>query len=374
MSNDTFAAPPTAWPACGARHLQADARGWHRPEPDYWRHWLQRPELALVPESCVGEQALHEALMRDPLRSVIAGQIEAIADADVRENWRHFLNLRDAVQRAGTLEAAWAGFFRAERIALPPLFLDLLVQAIVVRVLAAETDALLWRAAELLFRRQRVMLHEGRVLAGDAEVLDHLHETAGLGSMGALLQQAGATLRGVDLPVLDADRGADYFKAVKAASSAGQGGHRFILDLTHTVQQALPHGLVLTLNRAQSGLSALARVLERWTLHLHGVAVQIEPLARVDDPAWRWHIGLDAEATTLLNDLYQGRALGAERERRLLGLFRLRFTDPAQQREDLRGKPVYLGLAMNAQGLLKLKPQNLLLDLPLQAAPLSPVP
>ena len=32
---------------------------------------------------------------------------------------------------------------------------------------------------------------------------------------------------------------------------------------------------------------------------------------------------------------------------------------------DVRGKPVYLGLAMDAQGLLKLKPQNLLLNLPL---------
>jgi hypothetical protein len=31
----------------------------------------------------------------------------------------------------------------------------------------------------------------------------------------------------------------------------------------------------------------------------------------------------------------------------------------------VQGKPVYLGLAMNAQGLLKLKPQNLLLNLPL---------
>jgi hypothetical protein len=31
----------------------------------------------------------------------------------------------------------------------------------------------------------------------------------------------------------------------------------------------------------------------------------------------------------------------------------------------VQGKPVYLGLAMNEQGLLKLKPQNLLLNLPL---------
>ena len=36
-------------------------------------------------------------------------------------------------------------------------------------------------------------------------------------------------------------------------------------------------------------------------------------------------------------------------------------------RADVQGKPVYLGLAMNEQGLLKLKPQNLLLNLPVAA-------
>lgn len=345
------------WPSSAARHLSADARGWHPPTPDYWRHWLQRPELALVPESCVAERALHAALLDDPLRSVIPGQIEALLDADVRANWRHFLTLRDRVQRAGTLEAAWAGCFDGTPITLPPLFLDLLVQSVLARLLAAETDALVWRAAELLFRRQRVQLHDGRVLAGDADTLDHLHETAGLGSMGALLKQAGASLRGVDLQVLNPDNADTYL--------AGTGEFRFLLDLTHTVQQSLPHGLVLHMNRADSGLKALAQVLQRWVTHLHGVVVQVEPLSRVDDPAWRWHVGLDAQASLLLDDLYQGKRLSESRQRRLISLFRLRFADPAQQREDVRGKPVYLGLAMDEAGLLRLKPQNLLLNLPL---------
>jgi hypothetical protein len=47
---------------------------------------------------------------------------------------------------------------------------------------------------------------------------------------------------------------------------------------------------------------------------------------------------------------------------------RLSFADPAQMQAELAGKPVYLGLAMNAQGLLRLKPQNLLLNLPLATA------
>jgi hypothetical protein len=32
---------------------------------------------------------------------------------------------------------------------------------------------------------------------------------------------------------------------------------------------------------------------------------------------------------------------------------------------DVAGRPVYLGLAANAQGQLRMKPQNLLLNLPL---------
>ena len=57
-----------------------------------------------------------------------------------------------------------------------------------------------------------------------------------------------------------------------------------------------------------------------------------------------------------------------ERQQRLISLFRVRFDDPLQMRSDLQGKPVYLGLAMTAEGLLRLKPQNLLINLPLSAA------
>lgn len=348
------------WPACGVHLLSTDDRGWLRPTPDYWRHWLQRPELALVEESCVAERALHESLMREPLMTVIAGRIDAVVDADVRDNLRLFLRFRDAVQAAGTLEAAWTGFFRAGAIQIPPLFLDLMAQAIAARVLDGVDDAWQWRAAELLFRRQRVRVQDGRVLSGDADTLDRLNETGGVGSIGQLLKQAGATLPDVQIKVLGDDNAVDYFH-----SRARTDHHPFVLDLTHEVQQQLPHGLTLTMTRAQSGLKALARVLERWVAHLQGVAVSIQAESRVTDPAWRWHIGLDVEATALLNDLYNGQTVSEARQQRLISLFRLTFADAQQQREDLRGKPVYLGLAMTDQGLLKLKPQNLLLNLPL---------
>ena len=45
--------------------------------------------------------------------------------------------------------------------------------------------------------------------------------------------------------------------------------------------------------------------------------------------------------------------------------FRLAFAQPLDMRSDVAGRPVYLAMAQDAQGLLKLKPQNLLLNLPL---------
>jgi hypothetical protein len=141
-----------------------------------------------------------------------------------------------------------------------------------------------------------------------------------------------------------------------------------LLDLTHELQNELPHGLILSMVNARSGLKALSVVLARWVQHFLGVSVQIEPVQKVNDPAWRWHVGLDVTATALLNDLYQGKDLDATAQRQLISLFKLRFDNPQDMHADVQGKPVYLGLAMNAQGQLKLKPQNLLLNLPLASS------
>ena len=351
------------WSSCGFALLERTPRGWLCPTDDYWRLWLARPELALVDESCPAERALHASLMQSPTRAVAAAELEALEDTDARANYRLFLTFRDAVQAAGSLEAAYAGFFKAGAISVPPLFLDLMVQAIVCNLLQDEPDAWLWRAAELLFRRQRVSVQDGRVLSGDSEVLDLLNETGGLGAVGRLLVQGGASVPAVQMEVLGAESAGRYMNSL-----AGPGRFNFLLDLTHEVQRELPHGLTLTMNRADSGLKALAQVLEKWVQHFLGVAVQIQAESRIEDPAWRWHLGLDAESTQLLNDLYTGQTVAPERQQRLISLFKLRFNDPQDMRADVQGKPVYLGLAMTADGLLKLKPQNLLLNLPLARA------
>ena len=51
---------------------------------------------------------------------------------------------------------------------------------------------------------------------------------------------------------------------------------------------------------------------------------------------------------------------------RLLSLFRLAVADKGAVIDEMAGRPVYLGLAMDRQGKLRLKPQNLLLNLPLR--------
>jgi hypothetical protein len=106
-------------------------------------------------------------------------------------------------------------------------------------------------------------------------------------------------------------------------------------------------------------------VLQKWIAHFLGVIVTIHPQREIDDERWVWHVGLDAEASALLNDLYNRAEVDDERMRRLLCLFELRFANPADMRPQIAGRPVYLAMAMDANARLKLKPQNLLLNLPL---------
>jgi hypothetical protein len=67
----------------------------------------------------------------------------------------------------------------------------------------------------------------------------------------------------------------------------------------------------------------------------------------------------------MLNEIYNGGAVEAERMQRIIGLFRVDFTQPTDMRAEIAGKPVYLGLAVTADYRLRMKPQNLLTNLPL---------
>lgn len=355
------------WPACGWRLLQRDAQGWLVPTPEYIAAWLARPELALVAESCRAEIALHQALAADPLRPVSPQDLAALADADARENYDHFIRLRSGLLQAGTLQAWLLAQWRSGDVRVPPLFIHLVVQAVLRGLLQDQadpghsTDAFAARAAEMLFRPQRVSTHEGRLLAGDQGTLDLQRQTHGFGDIGRLLAQAQQPLKTVQMQVLQADTQAAYW----AEASRTHGHHSFLLDLTHDIRQELGHGLEFHLTAAHSGLKALAEVLQAWVQHLLGVAVRITPQQKIADPQWRWHVGLDAEASALLNDLYEDRPVAADRMQRLVSLFRLDFVNPQEMRADLAGKPVYLALCTTADQVLRIKPQNLVLNLPL---------
>jgi len=122
---------------------------------------------------------------------------------------------------------------------------------------------------------------------------------------------------------------------------------------------------VLNLNHGQPGCLALARVLERWIAHFHGVRPVVKPVREIPDEDWVWHVGLDAEATALLNEIYNGGEVEEGRMKRVIGLFRVDFRDAVVMRPELAGAPVFLGLAAAPDGTLRMKPQNLLMNLPL---------
>ena len=73
--------------------------------------------------------------------------------------------------------------------------------------------------------------------------------------MGRLLMEGGATLKAVDVKVLHPDNAERYF-----AQREGLGRYAFLLDMTHELQNELPHGLILSMVNARSGLKALSVV------------------------------------------------------------------------------------------------------------------
>lgn len=106
-------------------------------------------------------------------------------------------------------------------------------------------------------------------------------------------------------------------------------------------------------------------MLQKWIHHFLGVDVKIKPLKEVSDPNWVWHVGLDAASTEILNALYNKESVDEPDMARLLCLFRLEFINSTDTRPEFSGRNVYMAIAMNEKNELKLKPQNLLFNLPL---------
>lgn len=332
------------WASSGFRHLARGAEGWLVPGDAYLRHFLGRPELVPPPEAGPAERHLHARLMDKPRLAVGAGDLAAVEDADARENWAEYLRFRERLLAAGTVEACYVGQFRQAAVDLAPPFLDALAQVIVRGLIDADADPWLARAGELFFRPQRVSTEGGQVLVADASTIEAYAETGGFGNVGRLLRQQQTPLATVKMDVLHAENAPFYFLRDEL--------HSFLLDLTP----------------GREGARALATVLERWVAHLAGARVAIEPLERIADAHWRWHAGLDTESSAILNALYRGEEVAPAARARLATLFRLDFLDPADAHPEAAGRPVYLGLAFREDHTLRMKPQNLLVNLPFAPA------
>ena len=332
---------PDFWLSCGYRLLTVGADRRLTLTDDFLRASLLRPELAPIPESCAAELALHEKLIAAPRASVAASELLAIVDDDARENYGIWLRFRERVAAAPSVEAAYVTLFR-EGVDVPPLLVHQLTEILLRHILGAAADPIEARVAEMLFRPQNIAVTpDGAVMAADAATVELLAATGGFGSLGELLQQNRTPLRTIDLDTLDTANASAYWDRDER------------------------HDLAVSLNRGRPALDALCRVLEKWIAHMQGVVVTIRPQTEIDDERWVWHVGLDAEASALLNDLYNRVEVDAERMKRLLCLFVLEFSNPGDMRPAIAGRPVYLAMAMDADSRLKLKPQNLLLNLPL---------
>jgi hypothetical protein len=298
--------------------------------------YLARPELVPPDEACSAERDLHAALLADPRRPVGQPEIAALVDADARENWTFMIGLRDRLVAARTIEAAYLAIVR-DRAAVPPIFLNQLVHLILRNALDGCADPYVLRAAELFFRPQRASLHEGTMLLADAELVEEHAKGQGASPLVAMLGRDPAA----ELDILDDDNAWTYWSRSDAFTMALNIG---------------------TNTRSREGL---ARVIEVFVEHLLNARVRVSPVERVEDRDWRWFVGLDAEGTKIGNALWRGDSVDPDTAGRVLALFRLDFAPGTVLDARAEGHPVYLILAMGEDRIVRVKPQNLIMGLPL---------
>jgi hypothetical protein len=322
------------WLSCGHLLLDRGEDGGLIVTDEFLKAYLARPEMTAPADACSAERALHRDLLGDPRQAVESRQIAAIADADARENWEYLISWRDHLVRHATLEAAYLAIVR-NKLKFPRIFLDQLVQVILRNILDDCDDVFVVRAAELLFRTQRLTSYEGSLVAADEEVVPG-SSARPLSPLAAMLGLSAAA----DVDVLSEANAGMYWERSDSFDMA--------LDLTG----------------GRRGLAALGNVAARWVRHLLAVDVQIEPVTELRNVNLTWYVGLDADATRIGDALWNGHELDQAARELVVGLYRLTFADDAELIEQARGAPTYLIAAMSADRTLRLKPQNLITGLP----------
>jgi hypothetical protein len=328
------------WVASGHHLTRRADHGGLVATPELIMAYLARPELMPPADACEAERNLHASLLANPLRSVSKADIFALADADARENWTFMIAFRDRLMTAASLEAAYVNLARNGANDLPPIFLSQLCHLILRNALEGCDDPYTLRAAELFYRSQQATIHEGTLLLADAETVEaqqqgqhDIHSSP----LTAMLQPKAFG----EMDVMDDENAWTYWSRSDA------------------------HAMVMNMGGNPRARAGLCRAIERWVAHLMGVAVRVETVASIEDHDWRWFIGLDAEGTRIGNALWDGAELDANVTERIIALMRLTIEEPRLVHERVGTRPVYLILAMGADKVVRLKPQNLVAGLPL---------
>jgi hypothetical protein len=323
-------------------HLLEQVEGGHLAvTDDFLRAYLMRPEVRPIDESCDAERALHAALLENPKKSVSEQEIGAVADVDTQENYRILLRFFERLLKSDTVEACYIDIIKDPDAVFPGLFMDQLVQVVLRNILDEKQYPLWARAAELLFREQVVTVKEGSIIVADGETVEMRTAGGGEGGPGQLVVETAPARIEVDMDVLREQNYESYWNRSEYYDTA--------LDITYL----------------QPGQDALCRVMELWIKHFLDVDVSIQPQSEIEDEKWVWHVGLEGESTSLLNDLYNEVDVDEDRISRMLALFQLEFKDNGAMLSDVAGRPVYMAMSMSPANTLRLKPHNLLFNLPL---------
>ena len=307
--------------------------------------YLARPELMPPADACDGRTPV---CMRAcwPIRCARSpkADIAALADADARENWTFMMNFRDRLVAAPSLEAVYVTLARKGAGDLPPIFLSQLCHLILRNALEGCDDPYMLRAAELFYRSQLATVHDGTLLLADAEV------------------DRGAAARPARHPCVAAH---GHAGAAEGIRRDGRDGRRQRLDLLVAFRRPRDGDE----HRRQSEGSRRAvpgdRTVDRPICS--ALPSRSRRVASIEDRDWRWFIGLDSEGTRIGNALWNGAALEGHAAERIVALMRLTIEDARLVDERVGSKPVYLILAMGADKVVRLKPQNLVAGLPLAA-------
>jgi hypothetical protein len=323
------------WLSCGHHLMDRDAGGRLLVTDEFLKAYLARPELSPPPEACAAERELHSALLADPRRRVGIAEIVAIADGDARENWDLMVSFRDHLLRHDTLEAAYLDLISRNVVKTPPLFINQIVHVILRNILDGCDDPFVVRAAELFFRPQLSMMHQGALIVADEEKI----VGTGAAPLSPLVSMLGIPA-GAEIDVLTDDNADSYWE------------HSDLFDMA----------LDLTVGRR--GVAALGTVIERWVKHMLSIEVGIEPLREMREVQLTWYVGLDVEGTRIGDALWNGEDLDEKARNRVAALFRLTFSNLPLAVAPIDDNPIYLILAMTTDKVLRMKPQNLLTGLP----------